>query len=133
MSFLWTVFARMRALRRSAHADRDLDEVGILEVRDLAPMSEDFCGGGFLYESRVRSLADLAPAIGRRHQTLAVHGIGAADARDLAVAVNGRGIDRIVPIGQALQFNRQWDGYDLFAEFTRQVTIDVDDTGRGER
>ena len=59
--------------------------------------------------------------------------IGAADARELAVAVNGRGIDRIVPIGQALQFSRHWDGYDLFAEFTRQVTIDVDDTGRGQR
>lgn len=105
----------------------------VLEVRDLAPMSEDFCGGGFLYESRVRSLVDLAHAIGRRHQTLAVHGIDAADARELAVAVNGRGIDRIVPIGQALQFNRHWDGYDLFTEFTRQVTIDVDDTDRGER
>lgn len=109
----------------------DTAALTVLEVRDLAPMPQDFCGGGFLYESHVRSLVDLAPAIGRRHQTLAVHGIDAADARQLALAVNGRGIDRIVPIGHALQFNRHWDGYDLFAEFTRQVTIDAGTEGSG--
>ena len=105
----------------------------VLQVRDLAPAPEEFCGAGFLYETRVASLTDLAPALGRRHQTLAVFGISAEEAKELAVAVNGRGVDRIVPIGQALQFSRHWDGYDLFAEFTRQVTIDADDTDRGAR
>jgi hypothetical protein len=36
-------------------------------------------------------------------------------------AVNGRGIDRIVPFGEALTFGRFWDGYDLLQELTRRV------------
>ena len=105
---------------------RDSAALTVLGVREVAPMPRDFCGGGFLYESHVGSLVDLASSVDRRHQTLAVFGFDDAEARALALAANGRGIDRIVPIGQALQFNRHWDGYDLFAEFTRQVTIVTD-------
>jgi hypothetical protein len=36
-------------------------------------------------------------------------------------AANGRGVDRIVPFGEALTFGRFWDGYDLLAELTRRV------------
>jgi hypothetical protein len=32
-------------------------------------------------------------------------------------------VDRIVPVGQALQFQRFWDGYDLLQELTRHVYI----------
>jgi len=37
--------------------------------------------------------------------------------------LNGRALDRIVPIGQALQFGRFWDGNDLLQAFCRQVFI----------
>ena len=33
----------------------------------------------------------------------------------------GRGIDRLVPVGQALSFHRFWDGYDLIRELVRHV------------
>jgi len=38
--------------------------------------------------------------------------------------LNGRGIDRIVPLGKALTFNRYWDGYDLLAEMIRHVYVE---------
>jgi hypothetical protein len=37
--------------------------------------------------------------------------------------VNGRGVDRIVPLGQALTFDYRWDGYNLLQELTRHVYI----------
>jgi len=37
--------------------------------------------------------------------------------------VGGRGIDRVVPFGQALSFASVWDGYDLLTEFTRLTTL----------
>ena len=38
-------------------------------------------------------------------------------------ALYGRGIDRIVPFGQALSFGTLWDGFDLLAELTRTIHI----------
>ena len=40
-----------------------------------------------------------------------------------ARSLQGRGIDRIVQFGDALEFSSLWDGYDLLAELTRTVTI----------
>ena len=36
---------------------------------------------------------------------------------------NLKGIDRIVPIGQTLDFSLYWDGYDLISQMSRVVTI----------
>ena len=33
------------------------------------------------------------------------------------------GIDRIVPVGRALDFAPVWDGHDLWHAFTRQVDL----------
>ena len=34
-----------------------------------------------------------------------------------------RAIDRIVPIGTALDFSAVWDGYDLFQILSREVVV----------
>ena len=36
---------------------------------------------------------------------------------------NFNGIDRIVPIGQALNINLVWDGYDLTTKLSREIEI----------
>jgi len=96
----------------------------VLDVERFPHVRGEFCGGGFLYELPVERLADIAEDIRRADQTLAVFGIPQADLRDFVGRLTGRGVDRIVPIGKALEFSRYWDGYDLFTEFTRKVTID---------
>ena len=62
--------------------------------------------------------------IKRKDQTLSHFGFDHEEVRALARALNGRGIDRIVPIGRALQFHRYWDGYDLLRSFTRTVYVE---------
>ncbi|WP_426508590.1 hypothetical protein ACPPVO_58855 [Dactylosporangium sp. McL0621] len=69
------------------------------------------------------SLAELAPAIRRKDQTLAQFGFTRAELDDFVTLVAGRGLDRIVPFGQALTFAGVWDGLDLLHEFTRIITI----------
>jgi hypothetical protein len=43
-------------------------------------------------------------------------GLSKDELDELATLSFGRGIDRIVPIGAALNFDYIWDGYNLFDE-----------------
>jgi hypothetical protein len=66
---------------------------------------------------------DLAPLVTRRHQTMSHFGFTHGELLGFARRFGGRGIDRIVPIGEALGFERVWDGYDLLQEFSKSVTV----------
>ncbi len=85
--------------------------------------AELHCGGGLFHEARIDQLADLRPLLSRRVQTVSQAGF----ARDewLAFVRGGPlgGIDRIVPVGRALDFAPVWDGHDLWHAFTRQVDL----------
>ena len=97
----------------------------VLDVERFPQVRGEFCGGGFLYELAVHDLTEIVDDIRRADQTLAVFGIPPDQLRAFVHQLAGRGIDRIVPVGKALEFSRYWDGYDLFTEFTRKVTIDA--------
>ena len=45
--------------------------------------------------------------------------------REFIGSLNGRGIDRIVPIGQALSFDVIWDGFDFFESFSKLVHLKI--------
>jgi hypothetical protein len=82
------------------------------------------CGGGLFFEHVVSDLPGLLERFARSEDQTAAHfGIPADLLLLTATRLNGRGIDRFVPIGQALDFERIWDGYDLLQEFTRRVTV----------
>jgi hypothetical protein len=98
-------------------------EVMVLELGDLTELDRAHCGGGLLYEVRAASLEEIAPALSRRDQTLAHFGFTRDELRAFVRHLNGAAIDRLVPIGQALVFNRYWDGYDLLREFVRLVHL----------
>ncbi len=106
-----------------AAAYRNVGELTILDVESLERFSRKHCGGGLLFQHRVSALEEVVPFIERRDQTMTYFGFELEELRAFAARLNGRGVDRIVPAGQALQFNRFWDGYDLFQELTRHVYI----------
>jgi hypothetical protein len=80
-------------------------------------------GTGVFAHAVLSRLTDLVDVVDRRDQTLTYFGFSTAELRDLATALAGRGIDRIVPFGAALAFSTVWDGYDLPSEFTKITTI----------
>ncbi|HEX4809726.1 MAG TPA: acyl-CoA reductase [Bryobacteraceae bacterium] len=98
-------------------------ECVVLELEEAMKLDRNHCGGGLLFQARADRLLNIAPWIDRRDQTLTHFGFTLEELRELAVTLNGRGIDRMAPIGQALNFHRFWDGYDLLKEFTRTVHI----------
>jgi hypothetical protein len=130
----WTVDAAMAVEKRvrvyGAAADghvTDLDfagnEVAWLRLADPTQPPRGWLGAGVVPIARVDSLADLVPVIQRRDQTVSYFGFDLTELRDFVTAVGGRGIDRVVPFGQALSFASVWDGYDLLTELTRLTTL----------
>lgn len=84
---------------------------------------ERHCGGGLFFEYDVERLADLAEVIIDKDQTLAYFGFNRSDLLIFTGGIETRGMDRIVPIGQALNFDGVWDGQSFLRSFTREVVI----------
>lgn len=94
---------------------------------DLAEMEESFrelhCGAGLFLELELRSLSELAGIVSDKDQSLTYFGFTREQLTELVHSLDGRGIDRIVPVGQALSFNELWDGYHLLTYFSREIEL----------
>jgi hypothetical protein len=97
----------------------------VLRVDRLDGLRRDHPGMGLLFEAVAPSLASIDRFVERKDQTLTHFGLSRQELLGLAERLGGRGIDRIVPAGQALHLARYWDGYDLGAEFVRNVHLVV--------
>ena len=86
-------------------------------------LREIHSGGGLFLETEKSNLMGILELITFKDQTLAVFGFSKNELEEFAWKLGGRGIDRIVPIGQALSFQIVWDGYDILTYLTREVTI----------
>lgn len=89
---------------------------------------KEHCGRGLLYHVELSSLNDLIPFIDQKDQTMTYYGIKADEVARFVQQLNGRGVDRAVPIGQALQFTPIWDGYHLLEELTRLIKVPGEQT-----
>ncbi|MCU0635047.1 MAG: hypothetical protein MUE41_09250 [Gemmatimonadaceae bacterium] len=118
-----TVAAQCAADEAVAHVNRVSPEVHVVRLDGLDGFRRVAPGGGLFHEVALPALTALAPYLVRRDQTLTAFGFGHDALRAAARAFNGRGIDRIVPVGQALAFHRVWDGYDLLQQFTRRMAV----------
>ena len=87
------------------------------------PRSRSRIGGGFFVECFTAALEDLAPAVQPNDQTLTYMGFTREDMAAAAPVLCTTGIDRIVPVGQALAFSPVWDGYVLLTELTRRISV----------
>jgi hypothetical protein len=95
-----------------------------VELADVA-VDQDECRGyfGTIHEVTLASLDPLAPIVNERYQTLTYFGIDKTQLQDFVVSRRLRGIDRVVPVGRALDMNVVWDGYDVVASLSRIVAI----------
>lgn len=118
------VFACSAILNSPVEECRRYKGLTVLSIGSLEGFQRGHPGGGLFFEAHLEGLCDLPPYLSRRDQTLTWFGFASEELRALAQSLNGRAIDRIVPIGQALQFHRFWDGYDLLQEFCRSVHIE---------
>lgn len=86
-----------------------------------ANLSDYTCPGGSFVEYDSERLDDLIPVITEEYQTLIYIGFSGKDLMDWVKENGLKGIDRIVPVGKAVDFSLTWDGYNLIDTMSRIV------------
>jgi hypothetical protein len=84
---------------------------------------EDHSGNGLLIQYFLPHIPDIAKYVRPEDQTLSVFGFSHEEISSLLTSLSNRGIDRVVPIGQALEFSNMWDGIDLLDAMSRKIDI----------
>ena len=80
-------------------------------------------GYGLFLECDLRSLNLLAKYITTKYQTITYFGFLVDDLRSFVIDNHLKGVDRIVPVGRALEIDINWDGYDLVRSLSRKIEI----------
>ena len=78
---------------------------------------------GFFYEFHVNKLDYISKFINKKYQTLSYYGEKKENLKEFIIRNNILGIDRVVPIGQALEIGFHWDGYDLNSALSRIIEV----------
>jgi hypothetical protein len=114
-------------LASEADLRADLRQKEFLGVRLLnAPTwRKEVCGAGLFTHVHASELSRVAEFSEERDQTVTHFGVSFAELQLLARSAGAKGVDRFVPIGEALAFDATWDGYDLVGDFLRRVTVRV--------
>ena len=93
-------------------------------LKDLDKNPDNLKGKwGFFYEFETSNLKKIAKYINNKYQTLSYYGLEKEKLKNFVLENNLSGIDRIVPVGQALEISLNWDGYDINSALTRIVEI----------
>tara|TARA_B110000879_G_C11178747_1_gene517320 strand:+ start:1948 stop:3156 length:1209 start_codon:yes stop_codon:yes gene_type:complete len=78
---------------------------------------------GYFYEVNLDEINCLNPFLNKRIQTISYYGINKDQIDALLNLKLNKGVDRIVPIGKAIDIDLQWDGIDFINELSRKITI----------
>lgn len=96
-----------------------------VEIRDMVPGIEEYRGrGGYFYEYSMNKLEDMIGAVSDKFQTITWFGVDPKAILDVVIKNRLRGVDRIVPIGKAMDIGVIWDGYDLVRVLSRIVNVE---------
>lgn len=93
-------------------------------VIDSLPGNMDDLRGkcGYFYEYDTDDINSIAPIVNTKYQTLTYFG-DKSQLLDFVIKNRLLGIDRIVPIGKALDIGVIWDGYDIIGSLSRIIDV----------
>ena len=81
------------------------------------------CDSGYFNEFNINHINELKNIIKKNYQTLSYFGICKNDLVSFFKTNRPMGVDRVVPIGNTLDFSLNWDGYDLINQMSRIIEI----------
>jgi hypothetical protein len=81
------------------------------------------CGGGYFYLYEINKITQIIDYINNKVQTISYYGLSPKETKLLSIETSGLGVDRIVQIGNALNFDYIWDGYNLCEELSNKKYI----------
>ncbi|HAX96044.1 MAG TPA: acyl-CoA reductase [Prolixibacteraceae bacterium] len=93
-----------------------------MELKSL-PENMDHLRGksGFFYEYNTKDINNVAHIVNTKYQTLTYFGIDRLQLVNFVLKNRLTGIDRIVPLGSALDIGVVWDGHDLVKGLSRII------------
>jgi hypothetical protein len=96
----------------------------ILKLKKLINNLDELRGKwGLFYEYETNNLNKISIFLNKKFQTMTYFGLDKNACKKIVVDNLTDGIDRIVPIGQALDISLNWDGFDLNKSLTRIIEI----------
>ena len=100
------------------------NDVYRVAINKLPDNMETFRGRcGYFYEYDTENINGVAHIINIKYQTLTYFGVDKSELLDFVVKNRLSGIDRIVPVGKALDMNVIWDGYDIVRSLSRIIDV----------
>ncbi len=93
------------------------------ELSSNLSFREGHSGNGLLIQYHVNKLSDLINHLVPKDQTLSIFGFSHKEIKIFLSSLTNRSIDRVVPIGQALDFGNIWDGIDLLDTMCRKIDL----------
>jgi len=99
------------------------NRLSILRAKPSKNRLRDAQGGGLLCELHAKEINDISGELNHQTQTITHAGFDKSELYEIAVAMSKVGGFRLVPIGQALNFDETWDGISLLTHMTRRITV----------
>ena len=86
---------------------------------------ENFRGvNGTFFQKNINQINDLKNFINKKCQTVSYFGFTKKQLELFILNNNLFGIDRLVPIGKALEIDIVWDGYEVLKSLSRSVSLE---------
>lgn len=105
---------------------KTLTNTNLLYRSEITVLSDDITEirgkGGYFYEYSLSDKKELFKVITEKYQTITYFGIDEKELLNDLVKNEIKGIDRIVPIGKAMDIDVVWDGHDLVKELSRVIS-----------
>ena len=79
---------------------------------------------GIFFVKKLKGISELKRYITEKCQTITYLGFNKKEMLEFVTKNNLSGVDRIVPIGQAMDIDVIWDGYETLKHLSRVITID---------
>lgn len=91
-------------------------------IKELDPQIDKLRGKcGYFYEYSLKNFDELFNIVNSKYQTVTYFGINPENLLNKIIKKKIVGIDRIVPIGKAMDIDAIWDGHNLIAELSRII------------
>lgn len=111
------------AARNEVRVDFTRSALTSIHFLSAAPIEKELYGGGILRIIPIPHVDRILPYLDEGDQTLTYYGFAPDELNEFAVLAGNLGIDRVLPIGEALNFDVIWDGFDLIDDCLRRVTL----------
>jgi len=112
---------QLEGIRELRHGDNRVYQVELTSL--FQGIETRRCNAGYFYEYATDDLDDVAPIVTRRYQTVTTHGVERERLASFVTRNRVTGIDRIVPVGAAMDIGLLWDGYDLIRTLSRVCDV----------